>query len=438
MTLEHPPVPGKLPGELPKRPVSRRGFLKIAAGVGAAAGLAAVGGIAIPMISSDGEGANPNPDTQHLSGGNGTPTPDNDPTVTPDTDPTASPTATPEATKTPEVIPPFGELRLAADRAGIEIGTSISTENIATQPRFKDLKTLEFNSASLAYDLSWKNLEKRRGAVDYSNMDKMVDVLLSRKVSPEGHSLIYVDTYPDWLKNGNFSREELIDILKNHVTDTVTHFKGKINRWSIVNEAHAHPAIAPKDVFLDVIGNEYVDIAFQAARDASKDWDTPLILSYDDYGNETPGGPNTPLTKSIVDRLKAKGLIDRIGMQMRIDGAKPLKSENVAAQMRNYGVPVEITEMSVNLKDVVGSQEERFAKQAEIYRSICKAALDSGVCKSITFFTIGDKYSSDETDKRTPSYSPNADPTMYDDDLNPKPAYFAVLDVVKSLPPKAA
>jgi hypothetical protein len=130
MSLEHVSVPGQVDNPLNKK-VDRRGFLKIAAGVGAAAGLAAVGGIAIPMISSDGEGANPNPDTQPLSVGNGTPTPDNDPTVTPDTDPTVSPTATPEATKTPEtkVYPP-DSFRPAADKLGLKVGVLMADNDL--------------------------------------------------------------------------------------------------------------------------------------------------------------------------------------------------------------------------------------------------------------------------------------------------------------------
>ena len=89
--------------------------------------------------------------------------------------------------------------------------------------------------------------------------------------------------------------------------------------------------------------------------------------------------------------------------------------------MRRYGVPVHVNEFDVNMKDVPGTQEERFAKQAEIYRDMLQAALESGVCTNFMLFGFGDRYSWLELDKTQAAFSPNADPTPFDDNLKPKP-----------------
>ena len=117
---------------------------------------------------------------------------------------------------------------------------------------------------------------------------------------------------------------------------------------------------------------------------------------------------------------------------MHLDGSNPPKRGDLISTLRSFGLPVYITEMDVNMKDVLGTKEEREKTQADVYRMVLQSVLDSGTCKSISFWTIGDKYSWIETSPDYSQYSLNADPTPFDDDLKPKPAYYAVLDVLKA------
>jgi endo-1,4-beta-xylanase len=142
----------------------------------------------------------------------------------------------------------------------------------------------------------------------------------------------------------------------------------------------------------------------------------------------------TETTREAVNRLKSKGLISGnsgVGLHMHLDAADPPDKADVINTMRGYGVPVYITELDVNLRNVSGSPEQRYATQAKIFREAVEACLESGVCRSITFWDIGDKYSWIETDKGYSKYSPVGDPTPFDDDLQPKPAYFAVKAVLQ-------
>jgi endo-1,4-beta-xylanase len=71
-------------------------------------------------------------------------------------------------------------------------------------------------------------------------------------------------------------------------------------------------------------------------------------------------------------------------------------------------------------------------EQAQIYKSVLEACLESQVCKSFTFWVVGDKYSFLEKPEfaNVKGASLDADPTMFDDELNPKPAYFAIRDML--------
>jgi endo-1,4-beta-xylanase len=178
-----------------------------------------------------------------------------------------------------------------------------------------------------------------------------------------------------------------------------------------------------------VIGPDYIDIAYEAAREA----DPSAILIYEDTENHFSAGITTQLTRETIRRLKGKNLVDGVGleMHMRQFGNQVPTKADVTKTMQSYKLPVYVTEFDVTLKGVTGSQAQRFARQAQIYKDMFEACLESGVCKSFLFWGISDKYSWLENQASSgESYSTDADATMFDDDLNPKPAYFTIRDVL--------
>lgn len=117
---------------------------------------------------------------------------------------------------------------------------------------------------------------------------------------------------------------------------------------------------------------------------------------------------------------------------MHIDATNPPTHEDLIRTMNNYGLPIYITELDIDLSGfpTTMSEKEKLIKQAKIYTDILDAAIQSGVCKRITFWDMGDKYSWLEVYQN----KPNADPTLFDSQFNPKPAYYAILQkLLKSL-----
>jgi endo-1,4-beta-xylanase len=193
----------------------------------------------------------------------------------------------------------------------------------------------------------------------------------------------------------------------------------------VVNEPYIYP-YRLNDVFYNTIGLEYIEIAFQAAREA----DPTATLIYNDSDNHSSSGIITNLSREIVQRLKEEGLIDGVGLQMHLDGSNPPDKDDVITTMRSYDVPVYVTEFDVNMKNVYGTVEEKYEIQAKIYGDMIEACLESNVCKSFSVWGIGDHYSWIETQQWYQHYSKEGDPTMYDDSWQPKPAYYAMLEVL--------
>ena len=326
-------------------------------------------------------------------------------------------------------------LRDLADQIGLEIGSGLEGE-MFNMPEFYDILNKDFNMVTIHTSFYWYGLEIKQGHLNYSNIDWHIARIKNSANNPDilirGHPLVWYSANPKWFDDGQFTRDEMITIMQDHVTALVGKYAGTITEWVVVNEPYRDI-----DIYAKQIGPEYIDLAFQAARAANPS----AVLILNDVNNETSttntsgptstvtngyAGENTQQTVEIISRLKNKGLVDGVGLQMHFDGANPPSREDVIQTMQNYGVPVYITELDVDLSDVTGTQQERFDLQADVYGEILEACLDSGVCKSFTMWGIGDKYSWLERDFRRH----DSDSTLYDNDLVPKTAYFTLLRIL--------
>jgi len=377
--------------------MSRRDFLKLAGVTSAGLALSACGVKAteIPMLT--------NAPTQTF-------TPEATKTLTP------SPTPEPTATKTPKY------LRDYAERLGFNIGVLVGGYGFAEYyGQLIKLQGQEFNLGMVYLDMKLTQPEQDKFTLKYQDSD--FQLTTKNKMKSLGHPLIWYDAVPDWVKSNN-SRDDLLNVMVNHITKMMKHYKGKMNSWVVVNEAY----VDSRDIFYNKIGADYVEIAFETARNT----DPSAILIYNEFDNHIEKGEYTEHTRTIVDKLQSRGLIDAVGLQMHLQGSNPPDKQDVISTMKSYGIPVYVTEFDVNMKDIGGTQEDRFSQQDIIYKNMHEAALESQVCKDFLIFGLVDKLSVWEYLPNLWAYSQKADPVPFDDNFQPKPAYFAMLDVFKN------
>jgi endo-1,4-beta-xylanase len=362
-------------------------------------------------------------------------------TATPEPASTATITSTPTNTPTqqPTVTPHPPALRDLADKRGIKIGTQVIWEGLV-DPRvsepYKRIAADEFNELVISGELSWggtltpgKAVHPERNRFDFSKADLLVKFAAQNNMAVTAHELIWGLYYnlkatplPDWLINGNFSRDELITIMREHIQAVMSHYKGRIQAYVVVNEPYPYGAAV--DFWYDKLGADYIDIAFQTARETDP---SAILILNDCCGNEV-AGQWADFDYQTTKRLKSKGLIDAVGFQMHLDGAKPPNQADVIANMKRFGelgVAIYVTEFDVDLTDVQGTQAERYQRQAQIYKDMLRACLESAVCKSFSMFGFTDSISWYKFGGK-----PNANALPIDENYNPKPAYFALRDVL--------
>ena len=329
-----------------------------------------------------------------------------------------------------------------AKKQNLTIGTEFSLWNFIDVRYCKTMKK-DFNVAVLG-DFSWKGTWLGPGKYDFSSLDRAIEYSNQQGWRVRASHLVWGATeassnaIPDWLRKSKFSRQEYIQILEDHIKTFVNRYKGKVTEWSIANEAVSRSLWQGTDFWMGKIGPEYIEIAFRTAREA----DPNAVLIFNDFNNESPRDASTRFIinkmYSTVKTLKEKGVpIDVVGMQMHLllKYSSPIspKKADVIATMKKFGalgVKIYITEFDVDVSKVPGTIEQKYAYQAKLYQDMLQACLESGVCTSFTTWGISDSTSWITCTSTGCVNIPNADPLMFDREFKPKPAYFAVRDVL--------
>mgnify|MGYP002347881690 FL=1 len=99
----------------------------------------------------------------------------------------------------------------------------------------------------------------------------------------------------------------------------------------------------------------------------------------------------------------------------------------------DLGVQVMITEMDVNQHEMSGTPGQRADLQKQLYADMMTACINSKVCTLFATWGISDATSwvaARDIDAVYPSYTPDAAPLLFDVDYNPKPPYFALVQVL--------
>jgi endo-1,4-beta-xylanase len=238
-----------------------------------------------------------------------------------------------------------------------------------------------------------------------------------------GHTLVWHNQLPSWLTGGNFTRDELISILRDHILTFVGRYRGRVWAWDVVNEAvdDSIGALRTNSFWFQRIGPDYIRLAFEYAREADPD----ARLYYNDYSIEGLNGKSNGVY-SLVSQLKSQGVpIDGVGWQMhQINGfrTEPAHKTN-ARRLADLGLELSITEMDIRIN--LPSTSEELNRQAAAYRDSINFCLTTPNCRALLTWGFTDRHS------WIPSFFAGwGDALIYDAGYQPKPSYFALREAL--------
>jgi endo-1,4-beta-xylanase len=182
--------------------------------------------------------------------------------------------------------------------------------------------------------------------------------------------------------------------MTDYITIIMSHYKGKIKSWDVINE----PLAALEDetprwrrhLWYQAMGKGYVETALRAARQA--DPEALLFINENALENDTDTGSKNRwrmLMDDIVLPMKAKGLIDGVGIQGHVaqlprDAIDEATLTNHFRELESHGLLGRLSEIDVDTNNDT--------KRAEQYTRALRACLMAKNCISFTMWGVMSGY----------------------------------------------
>lgn len=305
------------------------------------------------------------------------------------------------------------------------IGTSASTHNVAD---------LSFNEADTELQSAIDNGLKIHGHTLVWNSQSIPwlnnDVTSSTDSTPSNPGLTLDGAYAN---------------MNDYIKAVLTHFDGKFNTstqniisWDVVNEAmggtvrdrslsltdwHSYLKATP---WLKATDDNYVEQAFKDARAAEPNYN--VLLYYNDYSmdDQNKASAVRDMVKDINDRwaLDHPGtqLIQGVGMQEHNGlGTNPNNERKTIQMFKDIGVKVSISELDISAGTGGTLTADQKTAQAAQYARLMQVYTDPAfkdTVQRITFWGLTD----------TNSWLSSGSPLLFDGNLYPKDAFYAVID----------
>ncbi|MGH7595449.1 MAG: endo-1,4-beta-xylanase [bacterium] len=229
------------------------------------------------------------------------------------------------------------------------IGAALSHEQISG----KDAAAMalikeQFNSVTSENILKWQYVHPELNRYDFAPADEFVALGEKHKMFIVGHTLVWHNQTPRWVfEDGagkTATREMLLHRMRDHIFTVVGRYKGRIHGWDVVNEAVEDDGSPRKTQWLEIIGPDYIQKAFEFAREA----DPQAELYYNDFNLWKK--EKAEAVVQLVRDLQAQGIrVDGIGEQGHWGLDYPTIAEAGAAiqAFATLGVKVMITEFDI-------------------------------------------------------------------------------------------
>ncbi len=302
---------------------------------------------------------------------------------------------------------------------------------------FRQMILTQFNSVTPENELKPENVLDRdttlgnvskyneSPALKFDAAKPILDFCKKNDIQMRGHTLIWYSQTPSWLFYENYdvngqlaSRDLMLKRMENYIAGVMEwcekNYPGVIYAWDVVNEAAADDGGMRDCYWMQTIGDDYVERAFEFAR---KHAPAGVQLFYNDY-NEYQDSKQADILAMLKPVAEA-GNIDGMGMQSHISSG--LNVDNYVASMKKYadelGVVIHITELDVTAPKSVNPMYDQGVYMKKFFEAIVAADKDGVPIECVTVWGLTDDM----------SWKSSSKPLLFYGNLTPKPAYEGVM-----------
>jgi endo-1,4-beta-xylanase len=384
------------------------------------------------------------------------------PTITPSPTITSTPTPRP-----PETIREFANLlgikiavMLTTDKLNkpkyVESGVKIGNQVMVSDDLFLRYIFSEFDFHQVVDD--WANVQKKleNGEIPFENKIKwnpwgrgdaggLFKLANQQNMDVVVDSLLWSEDIPESLYSANFTKDELTKIAEYMLKAKMLRYKGKVTEWSVISESVVRNLWGDsKSAFWEKrIGYpEIVHLAFKWANEVDPNSQLNLIEDNILDVNNLPDDARQFIYKAffkLMDNLKQNQIpIGGVSFENNFWVYAPPSTEKMLEtiiKLQGMDYKIGHAQTTVVLSDIfpieqkrqrtVNSIDDKFLAQAKIYKDTFEVYAQTG--SAFGYYGV---YDGDSWYKPAFGVS-DAAPLILDENFDPKPAYNAILDVMK-------
>ncbi|KAH6877079.1 family 10 glycosyl hydrolase [Thelonectria olida] len=326
------------------------------------------------------------------------------------------------------------QLNLWAKKAGLKyFGAATDSPGQRERAGYEDVyprydailrDTREFGQTTPTNGQKWVFTEPSPGVFNFTEGEVVSSIAKKNGQYMRCHALVWHSQLASWVESTEWTPKTLRKAIKRHIQKVAGHWRGRCYAWDVVNEALNEDGTYRDSVFYQVLGEEYIKLAFREAAKA----DPHAKLYYNDYNLESPSAKSEGAIR-IVKMLQDEGIkVDGIGMQAHLIAHQAPSLDSQIAVMQSYeklGVEVALTELDVRIQLPVN--KTNLAWQKEVYKNSVGACTQVDACVGITIWDFYDPFS------WVPYvFAGQGAPLLWFEDFSRHPAYYGALEALKN------
>jgi endo-1,4-beta-xylanase len=285
-----------------------------------------------------------------------------------------------------------------------------------------------------------ESLQPLEGTFRFGAADRIMRFAEAHGMLVRGHNLVWHRQTPPWFFSDpanpakDASRELLLSRMRTHIQTVLGHYRGRVYAWDVVNEALSDSG-ALRDGpggsrWYEILGPDYIDRAFEYAHEA----DPAAILAINDYNLESVAAKRDAMYDLVKGMLSRGVPVGAVGMQMHVSLYGPSVAEIREAmdKFASLGVKVQITEMDVSLyrgqeaekrasPELLEEQARRYGELFALFEEEARL----GRVDMVMLWGLSDEASWLNS---FPVSGRSDAPLLFDRELKPKPAFWAIVD----------
>ncbi|NEP11739.1 MAG: endo-1,4-beta-xylanase [Symploca sp. SIO2C1] len=338
-------------------------------------------------------------------------------------------------------------LKERAAAKGLIYGAPAKYRTLSSDAEFAARFPQECAILAAENDLKWRNIRPSPKRFNFTKGDWMLEFARTHDLLFRGHTLVWYKALPKWFKE-KVNSQNAERILVDHIDKVVGRYAGQIHSWHVVNEAlHLRDGRSDglrNSPWLDVLGPDYIELAFRAAREA----DPKSLLVYNEndlwfdgqlWSTTANGEAKRVAVLKLLERLKSRGTpIDVLGIQGHLRGTymthlNPKKLRAFLADVADLDLKIMVTELDVRDHKLPKDINVRDRLVATAYEDFLSVVLDEPAVMAVFTWGLSDR------DTWLSRFSPRKDglavrPLPLDDQLNRKLAWNAMARAFDNAP----